>query len=70
MVLNKFTVTKYRIKITELEGPQFIEMRDWLTENVGDDNWSHKWNNGSGITVDYFYFDQETDAMAFKLVWM
>lgn len=55
---------KICIKVLGLHGPEFIEMRDWLDENIGRNRWTHKWN-----TIDYFYFDDEEDAMAFKLMW-
>lgn len=54
--------------MTKLSGPEFIEIRDWLDENIGNDNWTHKWNK-NGPTVDYFYFTRDEDIVAFKLMW-
>lgn len=62
------TFGKICIKVLDLDGPEFIEMSNWLTENIGDTNWSHRWNR-VGKTIDYFYFDCEEDVVAFKLMW-
>ena len=69
MRLTKLSAKTYRVKIVDLSGPDFIEMRDWLTENIGDENWTHKWTR-DGITIDYFYFHRDEDIVAFKLMWI
>lgn len=70
MVVYNQPTTKYRFKISQLENGQFTEMKTWCNDNIGSDNWTHKWNESGGLTTDYFYFNHEEDAMAFKLMWL
>lgn len=68
MRLTNLIAKTYQVRIADLSGPEFIEIRDWLDENIGSSNWTHRWNRNGG-TVDYFYFTQDEDIVAFKLMW-
>ena len=50
---------------------QYIEILDWCIETFGKENdrvtWTLLANNEIG---GHIYFENETDAMAFKLRWM